>query len=186
MIELADAKLHLRLIDSRDDADSYTAEDTLIQALIDAAVRYAENHTQARIASPTVSKVLDGFPAQDGAIELPWSPVIAIESLEYVDPEGVEQTLDASTLRLDTRPIMPTLSPQYGSDWPRTIDEPESVTISATVGYETIPPDIRVALLLLVGHWYENREQVITGAITSEVPMGVAALLAPYRIHAVG
>ncbi|MEQ7870743.1 head-tail connector protein [Chromohalobacter salexigens] len=186
MIELADAKLHLRLIDSIADADSYTAEDTLIQALIDAAVGYAENHTQTRIKSATVSQVLDGFPAKDGAIELPWSPVIAVESLDYIDPEGLEQTLDATALRLDTRPVMPTLAPQYGTDWPSVIDEPESVTITATVGYETIPPDIRVALLLLVGHWYENREQVITGTITSEVPMGVAALLSPYRIHAVG
>lgn len=186
MITLADAKLHLRLIDSIADAESYTAEDTMIQALIDAAVRYAENYTQSRFAKVSKIQVLDGFPVRDAAIELPWSPVIAIDGLDYVDPDGVTQAMDVSSLRLDTRPIMPRLSPQYGSDWPATIAEPESVTITATVGYEKLPADVRIALLLLIGHWYENREQVVVGTITAEVPLGVGALLAPYRIHAVG
>ncbi|WP_129138793.1 head-tail connector protein [Modicisalibacter coralii] len=180
MITLADAKAHLRL-----DADD-TSEETLIQALIDAAVRYAENHTQSRFAKASKIQVLDGFPAKDAAIELPWSPVIAIDSLDYIDPAGVSQAMDVSTLRLDTRPIMPRLSPQYGSDWPVTIAEPESVTITATVGYDTLPADVRLALLLLIGHWYENREQVVVGTTSSEVPLGVGSLLAPYRIHAVG
>jgi len=37
--------------------------------------------------------------------------------------------------------------------------------------------------LLLVGHWYSNREAVNIGNITSEVPLAVEALLQPYRIY---
>ena len=33
------------------------------------------------------------------------------------------------------------------------------------------------AILLLVGHWYENREQVTVGEIAREIPLGVEALL---------
>lgn len=41
--------------------------------------------------------------------------------------------------------------------------------------------DITTAILLLIGHWYANRESVVIGTIVSEVPMAVEALLAPYR-----
>ncbi|MDW5376835.1 head-tail connector protein [Halomonas sp. HP20-15] len=41
--------------------------------------------------------------------------------------------------------------------------------------------DITTAMLLIIGHWYANRESVVIGTITSEVPMAVHALISPYR-----
>ncbi|KPW88773.1 MULTISPECIES: head-tail connector protein [Pseudomonas syringae group] len=41
----------------------------------------------------------------------------------------------------------------------------------------TLTKDIRQAVLLLVGHWYANREAVVIGTITSEVPLAVDRLL---------
>lgn len=41
--------------------------------------------------------------------------------------------------------------------------------------------DITAAMLLLIGHWYANRESVVIGTITAEVPMAVDALICPYR-----
>ena len=38
-----------------------------------------------------------------------------------------------------------------------------------------------IAMLLLVGHWYEHRESVVVGATTVQVPLAVQALLKPYR-----
>ncbi len=37
-------------------------------------------------------------------------------------------------------------------------------------------------MLLLIGHFYENREIIITGASVAEVPYAVDALLNPYRL----
>lgn len=186
MLTLTRAKLHLRLATTENEAAAYTDEDAIIQGLINAAYQYAEHYTQATLGTRTNTLVLDGFPAGSEAIELPWTPVTAIESLDYIDPSGTEQSIDAETLRLDTRPIYPTLSPQWGTRWPCTTDEPECITISATAGAAETPPDVEIALLLLIAHWYENRESVVIGTITSEVPMGVEMLLAPHRIHAVG
>ncbi|MBK0032745.1 phage gp6-like head-tail connector protein [Erwinia sp. S43] len=45
--------------------------------------------------------------------------------------------------------------------------------------------DIRVAMLLLIGHWYENREGVTVGVTATTVPLAVDALLQPYRIYGV-
>ncbi|WP_122572396.1 head-tail connector protein [Pseudomonas viridiflava] len=38
-------------------------------------------------------------------------------------------------------------------------------------------PDVEQAVLLMVGHWYANREAVVIGTITSEVPLAVERLL---------
>lgn len=186
MLTLTRAKLHLKLAITEEDAAAYTDEDVIIQGLIDAAYQYAEHYTQAVLATRSKTLVLDAFPAGAGKIELPWTPVAAIDALDYITPEGIEQSLEAEALRLDTRGIYPTLAPQWGSQWPRTTGEPECITITATAGDEETPPDVQVALLLLIGHWYENRESVVIGTISSAVPMGVDMLLAPYRIHAVG
>ncbi|MFM9270945.1 head-tail connector protein [Halomonas elongata] len=186
MITLAEAKLHLRLITSLDEADSYTAEDGLIEALINAAYRHAEVRTRQVFQQGARTLVLDGFPAGEQPIALPWTPVESVDSVDYIDPSGTSQSLDANALRLDTRPLYPTLAPQWGSEWPATIDEPESVTLTATVGPGATPPDVRAALLLLIGHLYENREAVVLGTIATDVPLGVEMLLAPHIIHAVG
>lgn len=44
---------------------------------------------------------------------------------------------------------------------------------------------VRSAMLLMIGHWYVNREAVVIGSIPAEVPMAVTALLQPYRIYGV-
>ncbi|WP_447896044.1 head-tail connector protein [Vreelandella sp. GE22] len=41
--------------------------------------------------------------------------------------------------------------------------------------------DITTAMLLLINHWYANREAVIVGSITATLPMAVETLLWPYR-----
>jgi hypothetical protein len=38
-------------------------------------------------------------------------------------------------------------------------------------------------MLLLIGHWHENREDSIAGTIISSIPMGVKSLLAPYQAY---
>lgn len=45
-----------------------------------------------------------------------------------------------------------------------------------------IEDDILLALLLLVGHWYENREQVNVGNVVTSFPFGFESLLEPYRL----
>jgi len=60
---------------------------------------------------------------------------------------------------------------------------------NADDGFETdedrllLDDDIRVAMLLMIGHWYANREAVNIGNITSEIPLAVEALLQPHRIY---
>lgn len=41
---------------------------------------------------------------------------------------------------------------------------------------------VTAAILLLGGHLYANREAVVTGTISTELPMSVKFLLAPYNV----
>ena len=41
---------------------------------------------------------------------------------------------------------------------------------------------ISAACLLILGHLYANREDVVTGTIATEMPKGSEALLTPHRI----
>ena len=40
-----------------------------------------------------------------------------------------------------------------------------------------LTPDVEQAILLLVGHWYANREAVVIGTIASDIPLAVERLL---------
>lgn len=46
--------------------------------------------------------------------------------------------------------------------------------------------DIKAAILLITGHLYRNREDVVTGVTATEVPNAARALLWPYTVIAAG
>lgn len=59
----------------------------------------------------------------------------------------------------------------------------------AAEGAESKQPltdDLRLAVLFLIGHWYANRESVVIGTITSEVPLTFDALIQQYRPTIIG
>lgn len=47
--------------------------------------------------------------------------------------------------------------------------------------FDPLPAAIRMAVLMLAGHFYENREASLVGVTAGEVPFGVRDLVAPYR-----
>jgi len=62
-----------------------------------------------------------------------------------------------------------------GADHLRSID----VDVSAS----PLPPALHHAILMLVAHFYENREAVVVDGGAQVVPFGVSRLIAPYRSH---
>lgn len=182
MIDLALIKKHLRLDSSFDDG----SDDDFLLGLAEAALKLAEEKTGTCFPSRDETLILDGFPPAAEAIELDWTPVQNISLVEYIDANGVSQELDVATLRLDGRKrVYPILLPPFGQNWPRTIAEPESVTITAEVGFEVLPATVRSAALLIIGHLYENREASTTVNV-EELPMGVSMLLNHYNIPRIG
>lgn len=173
-VSLEDAKAHLRVL--HDD------EDALIEGLIVAATRHVEKTLGLSLMERTYRLTLDAF---SDAIELPRGPVASVSAVTYSDEDGITQTLDDDWYSVDLSSVRQWLVRNSGYSWPALLDGVNAVSVEYVTGFDTLPDsyaDIRHAILLLIGHWYTNREAVNIGNITSEIPMAVDALLQPYRV----
>jgi len=176
-VTLAETKRHLRVDDPDDDA--------LIENLITAAREHVEEVCRRQLLTATWILSLPGFPAGGGAIRLPRPPCQEAE-VKYVDSIGTTQELTAVTdYQVTADDWTAEVSPAYGKSWPAARAVPEAVLVEFEAGYgdegANVPASIRAAILLLVGHLYENREAT-AGEALKVVPMAVDSLLAPYRV----
>jgi uncharacterized phiE125 gp8 family phage protein len=178
-ISLADAKLHLR--ETRD------SQNAIITALIAVARRQVESITRRALITQTWDLHLDAFPAAGQAIEIPLSPPASVESITYVDADGVTQTWDAADYTVDTVTEPGRIVPAYNESYPSTRDVFNAVTVRFTAGYGAaadVPEGLKQAMRLLIGHLYLNRESVKIGQgyMLNIIPHGLDYLLADYRV----
>lgn len=200
-ITASEAKSFLRV--------SSSAEDTFITALIVAARRYVENYTGRALVTQTWRMWLDQFPVEprkgggwwDGvreelisssyatkrSLEIPKAPVSAVSSITtFADDSNETETTFASTNYIvDTVSPLPRIVLKTGSTWPVDLRAANAIKVTFTAGYgaaSAVPDDIKQAMYLLIGHWFENRQEVITGTISVQVEQASQALLQPYRI----
>jgi hypothetical protein len=93
-----------------------------------------------------------------------------------VDPASYALNVDAggrASIVFDSG-ISDPVSVTFRAGYPNTADNPPT---------SMVPDAIKVAILLFVGAWYENRETTAIGVSVAALPSSVAtdALLAPYR-----
>lgn len=142
--------------------------DSMIERMISAARSAAEQITGRSLALSTWENWLDAFPDE---IKLLWPPILTIEEVTYVDPDGTTQVLSSSLYSLDLRSEPGWLLPAYGTDWPETRDVANAVKVRYTAGYgSSCPEDVKLWILAQVRNWYDNRSPVITGTIVAENP----------------
>lgn len=170
-VTLTEAKLHCR-VDFADDDD-------LLERLISVARDHVERYCGVRFASETVEITCDCF--ADFA-RLPEAPVSSVTKIAYVDTAGATQTLDTSVYELRPDGLEPSIALKYGQQWP-AIQLGSRITVTAVVGYGDAPEAVKHAMLMLIGAWYENREQVLVGVSGADLPMSasVDALLCNFR-----
>ena len=123
---------------------------------------------------------LDAFPS-GSSIKLPRPPLQSVTYLQYTDEDGVTSTFSSSSYMVDANSEPGRLVLLAGESWPTDALYPAAaVNLRFVAGYGAaadVPQWSKQAILLLVGHWYENREAVLTGAMPREIPFGVARLL---------
>lgn len=174
-VSVPDAKDQARVL--------HAAEDLLVESLIEAATAHLDGRDGIlgrALMTQTWDYTLPCFPVES-CIPLPLAPVQSIVSITYRDPNGSLLTFAGANYALSAdRHWNPKVQLAVGASWPGTRDEPDAVKIQAVYGYTQVPMPIRHAITLLVAHWFANREPVNVGNITSELPFGVQALLAPY------
>jgi uncharacterized phiE125 gp8 family phage protein len=168
-VTLAQAKEQCRI----DDADS----DWLLNRLITAARNHVEKYCATRFASQTVTVKCDCFADMARLSE---APVTSITSISYVDTAGATQVLATSVYELRADGIEAAVVLKYNQTWP-AIQPGSRITVVAVVGHAAAPEAVVHAMLLLIGHWMENREAVSVGETSSAIDMMVDALLCNHR-----
>lgn len=210
-ISLAEAKAHLRLDTSLDDSD--------VSRMIVAARKWLEEICWRGFLTQTWELVLERFRGEDAYgnpfelsnryhpvpragtfytwpyyaepkyIELPAGNLQSLTSVTYIDPSGVQQTLDPSNYLVDAvnEPGRLHLAPT--AFWPPTQERRwDAVRITYVVGFGAagdVPEPLKQAMLLLISQMYEHRTPEVAGVL-SQVQFSLKALYDPYRLARVG
>lgn len=149
---------HLRV-----ELDAEAIERELIESYVDAALEWAADFTRRSVFAQDYRLTL---PSPGQEIELPKPPLLEVSRVTVA---GVELGPEDYEVRAET--------------WPGVLHLKEApsgeAVVEYTAGYTeaTLPRQIQQAVLLLVGHWYETRQEVLSGTIATQVPMGAKALL---------
>ncbi len=94
---------------------------------------------------------------------------MAINPLEVITVEEMRRQCEID--HDDYDPLL-TLFIESAVDYALSIIDDPGLTES-----DQIPKRMRQAIMMLVAHWFANREAVVIGTITAQVPLGVDTLL---------
>jgi uncharacterized phiE125 gp8 family phage protein len=128
-------------------ASSNASYDAMITRLIATERGFVERHCGIKLVTQTVSVKCDSF--RDFR-NLTIAPVQSIASISYVDGEGVAQTVASSVYELRADDLVGSIELKPGQSWPAA-QFGSRVTVSAVVGYTTVPPEIVSAILMRIG-----------------------------------
>lgn len=167
---------------------TYDDQDDVIESIIKAARLKIERRCGISIAMKQYAEKISGF---SDKIELSNPPVISVDSIKYLDADGVEQTVDPAGYELVQDDYVPFVFAL--SEWPSDIsDRLDAVRVTYTTGIDIedsppdeIPEDLKQALRWLISHFFENRESTALTPVRQEiqeVPDTVEAILAPYIV----
>ena len=172
-LTLSEAKTQCR-VDTLDD-------DTLLIGLISAAREWCEKADWRAYVTQTLELWLDAWPAA-GVIHIPRPPLQDVTSVVYYDIGDHEHTFAAAKYIVDTASQPGRIILRTYETWPITaplLRSANGICVTYTAGYGMavdVPQRIKQAMLLLIGHWYENREDT-ANAVNRSIEMGVQSLL---------
>lgn len=168
--------------------------DPYLTALIITARMTCEDITKQKFITQQWQQVIDNWPtvapgeprSRAGAfIDVMLPPLQSIDSISYFDTTGAEQTLSTDVYQVSVSGYRARVALKFNQIWPYTAYRMlDAITLNMTVGYgdsgDDIPAPIKHAMLLMIGHWYNQREDVIVGMVATEVPKAASYLLSPY------
>ncbi len=175
-LSLSEAKAQLRV--------EHSDDDLLIDRLINVAVTYTD--VQGSLGHAMISQKWGQWVAANPSqtVRLILGPVIEVTAVKYYDVDGVLQTATLSDFEVTGTEFATIIGPKAGYSWPVTAQRSDAIRIEYTIGYGTsasdVPETIRHAIMLLVGHWYDNRENSGMDEL-SNIPFGYDALIGMHR-----
>lgn len=173
-ISTVEAKKHLR-VDFADD-------DTYIAALITAARRYCEKVQGRKYITQTLTYALDNIPGVGTEITLPVLPIISFDSVTILQKNTTAITVTASFYDTDLQGGKIVLNDDFTTEYDADLlPIYNAFVITFKAGYgaagANVLSEIKQAMLLIIGHLYEHREETSDGKEVKQIPLAAAALL---------
>lgn len=144
--DLAEAKAHLRVEGSDDDA--------LITALITTVRQACEDRIERTLITSTWVHEMDYLELRT---RLPMGPVQSVASVQYMDTDGVRQTLPDDQWQFTAGILLPV----HLAMWPLRLVQPGAARITYTAGYGTtgasVPKPYIAWMKLALTDLYDNR-----------------------------
>ncbi len=171
-VTLAEMKAYLR-VDADDDA-----QDSVIAGLVKAARLLVEGASRRVLIEQRWRVALDRWP-QGRVVLLPLSPLISVESIKVFDAKGAAASIAAGAIDSDRFSDPPRIAV---TDAPEPGKPRNGIAIEVLAGYgstaEAVPAGLRLAIKILVAHWFENRGDVVGEQI---LPPEALTLVAPFQ-----
>jgi len=170
VISLGEARRQCR-IDGTDDDDT-------LRIHIEAARNYVETLMHNALVESTYAFYFECFQASYKI----FLPIVSITTFEYkiaANTGTYGGSLTGSDYHMDTEQGLITLNDSVMTD---LYAQSNAIKITAVTGQANIgivKGDIKLAMLLMIGHWHENRENTSVVQL-NEIPLGAKDLLAPY------
>lgn len=171
VVDLTTVKNHLRV--------EHNTDNTLITSLITVAQDIVQKYTGAFLQKTTVTFYFDKI---SDFMDLHVGPEVTIVDgdVTYKNSNGGTTSVSASDYQLDGKRYPARL--RFTSTPSDVKDELNAVQIQCSAGYQSdLPEALKSAMLLIIGHLYENRQDV-TRFQHYEIPMSSQYLMNPYRL----
>jgi uncharacterized phiE125 gp8 family phage protein len=175
-VTLLEATSHLRV--------DITDDNTYIQGtLIPAAREYCEGILNRAMITQSWELSFDDWP--DFPVSIPVPPLASVASITYYDVTNTGTVWPTTEYYVDTDSEPGRVDLADGKSVPNvSLRSINAVKIAFAAGYgateTSIPVKFRQAMLLLIGHWYQNREAV--GTASQEIEFAVNSLLGIDRV----
>ena len=188
-VSLSEARAHLR--------EPPTEDNIYITDLIGAATAAVESETQRSLADQTWELWLDDFPSTHGEpwwggarlgsmielrgraerIKLPHGPVQSVTSVTIFARDNTSEIWPAENYRMQNNYLIK----NDDVAWPVVGRTADGVRIEYVTGFQTVPTDLKQAILLTIANWFNHREPVLVGDTKALLDRNVAGIIGRYK-----
>lgn len=184
-ITLTEAKEHLR-VDSSDDDDYVTALISLVRELYDSMTNRTSIATTWKLSAGDWADLYEQEQGnlrsyEDYIIPLKRTPLVSVTSVKYYAPgEASLSTVSSSDYRVVTSEEPGFI--QFVDAPPSVDDRADAIEILFIAGAGASATD-KHAMKLMLTHYYDIREPVVTGTIATEIPWGLKSLIVNRKVR---
>ena len=189
-----------------------SADDTYVDLVLKAARRHFERLTGLALINTKFKVTFDSSPIRMGQygieyglapsmsrftglaagreIKLGRAPLVTVDEFKYLDQNGALQTFDPSNYTVGSVGVAYTFGRLWlndGADWPDFGSFPGALQLKFTAGYHAsdptkVPEEIRMAVLWLAAHWYEQHLPTGDADTIDQLPFHLFSMIDHFRV----